>query len=681
MNTKKTIASLVGVLLIATVLVMAVNAAGMDRSKYADMPRMAYEFDANNTTGLYINYNDILRMPNVRIYGEEGAIYPTQSYTGADDFIYPDPVDPFDPGVIAKDSATFNPAYIDDEYAYASEQWEPEITVDGEDGDEKVFLRTFYEPGYAHPNDTKMSEYYTLDPLNSFDMGALVTETTYMLLDDNGATGHSGLPKLGGIGGVENTHFMLPVASSNVSDDLPGMNIGDMVDLAYAAAGPIVTAGTIEVEQTYEYGNRLYMDDNASFMDHEVNASSFDHDAATGLEEVTLEVSYIGNMHRDAVKTKSITMHEGDKLYFNRNNLNSLTSNPAYRWYIEVTRVYYNEPNLNECYVELKLGRRLVAGETFYVDGVRYDMPAIYVAEEGGEDKFKYITFQSPIPKCDEGLWDPGKKPDQSHVTSQWLANLLQGQNVWVLPPFNELHTMIDDIGLAKFDTGGPDWEICTEAGDIIAGEKGALVFNYTDESTEDRFDTSLAERHAYDGLDEIWNWWSIFTKPDHYTELVLPDQENTTDTYTATDDCMPDNADGNEYLITTSFIAPNSEGPERDLLSKSTVDVHDIIDRAATLNGTGSAAPTLMEGDVTSLNDCVSITDAMFIAQNVTGARMLSADQMTCADTDDDGDVDITDAMHIAQYVVDPDGSLGILFKPLWQSPADDDMSPPVKC
>ncbi|RJS70563.1 hypothetical protein CW696_05635 [ANME-2 cluster archaeon] len=135
------------------------------------------------------------------------------------------------------------------------------------------------------------------------------------------------------------------------------------------------------------------------------------------------------------------------------------------------------------------------------------------------------------------------------------------------------------------------------------------------------------------------------------------------------------------EIVVTTSFIAPNSEGPERDLLSKSTVDVHDIIDRAATLNGTGSAAPTLMEGDVTSLNDCVSITDAMFIAQNVTGARMLSADQMTCADTDDDGDVDITDAMHIAQYVVDPDGSLGILFKPLWQSPADDDMLPPVKC
>jgi hypothetical protein len=51
----------------------------------------------------------------------------------------------------------------------------------------------------------------------------------------------------------------------------------------------------------------------------------------------------------------------------------------------------------------------------------------------------------------------------------------------------------------------------------------------------------------------------------------VLPDQE----------------VDGNEYLITTSFIAPNCEGAVRDMDNEpfcKPYDTHDIIDRAATL-------------------------------------------------------------------------------------------------
>jgi len=71
-----------------------------------------------------------------------------------------------------------------------------------------------------------------------------------------------------------------------------------------------------------------------------------------------------------------------------------------------------------------------------------------------------------------------------------------------------------------------------------------------------------------------------------------------------------------------------------------------------------------------------------MFIAQYTVGLRTLNESQLKCADTtDDDGNVDISDAMHIAQYTVDPDGSLGVLYKPLWESPADDDMMKPVPC
>ena len=89
---------------------------------------------------------------------------------------------------------------------------------------------------------------------------------------------------------------------------------------------------------------------------------------------------------------------------------------------------------------------------------------------------------------------------------------------------------------------------------------------------------------------------------------------------------------------------------------------------------------PELMEGDV-DRSGCVDISDAMLIAQHVVGTITLNATQLTCADTTDEGDVDISDAMHIAQYTVDPEGTLGVLYKPLWESPADDDMLEPVPC
>ncbi len=81
-----------------------------------------------------------------------------------------------------------------------------------------------------------------------------------------------------------------------------------------------------------------------------------------------------------------------------------------------------------------------------------------------------------------------------------------------------------------------------------------------------------------------------------------------------------------------------------------------------------------LMEGD-TNLSCCVSIVDAMFIAQHVVGYRAFTADQLLCGDTTDEGDVTLADAMHVAQWVC------SVPFKPLWESPADDDMLPPAEC
>ena len=96
--------------------------------------------------------------------------------------------------------------------------------------------------------------------------------------------------------------------------------------------------------------------------------------------------------------------------------------------------------------------------------------------------------------------------------------------------------------------------------------------------------------------------------------------------------------------------------------------------------NLTATGAPQLMEGDA-NLNDHVSGVDALLIARFVVGLETLSVDQEKCADTTDDGNVTGADMLHIAQWVIDPDGTGGVLKKDLWESPADDDMQAPVAC
>jgi hypothetical protein len=85
-----------------------------------------------------------------------------------------------------------------------------------------------------------------------------------------------------------------------------------------------------------------------------------------------------------------------------------------------------------------------------------------------------------------------------------------------------------------------------------------------------------------------------------------------------------------------------------------------------------------LMEGDA-NLDGVTNITDAMVIAQYTVQLREFTADQVKAGDTTDDALTNITDAMHIAQFTVDPTGIGGVLFKPLWQSPADLDMIDPL--
>jgi PKD repeat protein len=485
--------------------------------------------------------------PLIRIYGEDNAVYPTQSYYGPDDFIYPMEYDPFDPGIIEKDSITFNPAFID------GHGGEYEIKAQG-DASEKVFLRAFYEPGYTHDVDALMDSWSNVNllPVEVFD--AIVTETTYHLLtlyDRDPTVGYPG-----------ETKMMLPYLSADPT--IPGMEEAALLDVVYTYDGGTeqLTDGMIYVEKVYQFDNIDYSQDiYLSFMDHKVRIYNYENGDDMTLDKLDLDVSYIGNMNEEIASTDTHTIWEdswgpGYIYYFDRENRKQVWTDPAYRWYLCIE-------NADDDYLRIALGRVLAAGETFYVDGVRYDMPAIYVDGDGG---FKYITFQSPIPKCPI-IWDmplSENVDDFSHVTSQYLANLPEFTAMWLLPPFNENHWMVDDIGLFKSS--------CVDVplnGVLLSDEKDPLEFYYVDETIEERFDSSLTERLKTDeqGMED-WEWYNVYTKPNQYTEFVLPDQETDME------------SDGNEYLITTSYIAPNSEvDTDRDDICKS-YDEHEIFDR-----------------------------------------------------------------------------------------------------
>jgi len=75
---------------------------------------------------------------------------------------------------------------------------------------------------------------------------------------------------------------------------------------------------------------------------------------------------------------------------------------------------------------------------------------------------------------------------------------------------------------------------------------------------------------------------------------------------------------------------------------------------------------PPLVVGDA-NLDGMTSMADVMFIMQYRGGLREFSENQLRCADTTADGMVTMADVMHIMQYRADPDMTLGILYKLLY--------------
>jgi len=563
--------------------------------QYYQWPRMVYEHDAVDGKDLYVNEYDCQCNDDydatVRIYGEDDYYYPTHSFTGSNDDFYKSETDPFNPGIIAKDSITFNSAWLDHDYG---------VNAQG-NAAEKVFLRSFYEPGYCHPKDNLMDAWSQSNLLPVEEFNAIVTETTYFLttLDREPTVGYPG-----------DTKFILPYVSNDIA--IPGMDEAGLVDLVDTRQNSpdYLTDGGIKVEKEFLFLNYdLNNPPTMEFMDHKIKVLDFEDGEWDSNDKLLIQVEYTGNPEEEGIednfgKTELYELSEEEyfmgpskipvERYFNRDNKMKTgalfdETDPAYRWYLRIETA-------TEHTLRISLGRWLVAGETFYDDGVRYDIPAVYV---DGQCGFKYITLQTPIPKADEiGQDKYDYVADFSHVTSQYLYRLEKCLPVWVLFPFDQDHRMIDDIGIEKFywedDCDGcPDehpvdcWEIPLK-GILLAGDVGPLKFAWVDETIEERFNTSLAERlNTYEYMCEDWEWWNVYTKPNTYTEFALIDQELPDGRSMYDPDDIPEwyedlpgyeYPDGNEYLIATSWIAQNCWDEYPWDICKP-LETHDIVD------------------------------------------------------------------------------------------------------
>ncbi|RJS77479.1 hypothetical protein CW713_10240, partial [Methanophagales archaeon] len=537
----------------------------------------------------------------LRVYGEDDK-GPVVGYDPKGQFVYPNWRDPFDPTALQKDSLTFNPALIKDEYGTMS--------VDDENVYLKKFLRLWYEPEHVYSKPT-------------YKHPTIEVESTYMLID-----AHNYTPTKGEAGV---TWFVFPIAERPMQTGLsafenPASNwtglIGkeNMVKLV-AVSGDVgnynkTTHGTITLEKGYV----LAPNQEIQFLDHKLQYKWTVKDPSDGKEYAKVVVTYAGNIHDDSATW--VTLGEFDDgtakdplavTWFDRhNNRYGTASHSEYRtWYARFAGRPTGTYNGN-----IIVGKEIRAGDTFYVNAVRYDVPAVEVIDtdgngSNGAEAFKYITLKTPLPKASTSVLIP----DDGKVSSQWIDTIAPYEAIPVDPPFNGNYTMIDDINIvlwkpqanvSEWPNGtytGPDsigktywpWaeryltmqaeeiekEVWCENNmtvgsnwmdyfDVVEGDwvtnpelreipnVPALRFCYVEETTEPRYRTDLHER-LYEVFpettptappEERWNTTAVRTRPNAYTEFALqtrPEAET------------PPLTKNGDYLLVTSFLAPNS--------------------------------------------------------------------------------------------------------------------------
>ena len=606
----------------------------------------------------------------LRVYGRcvENAAFPYDNYQGP--FSIQSTENP------PKDFVVFNPAFMyhldDDSLGEFGNYFLSAIKADG-DANEKVHLRTWYVPkldepvGLTYPNlvpGEKVSNY------EEIGMGDIVLEYTYILLKPDTLD-----PKTGSAGG---TKMVFPMAGLGNQPGLDRMDVnGDGIPetmsideiwgkMTGTVTNPVVVEGIYDDEKTTRgiimvspkatqvTGMRLAAGESVQFMDYMVTLISVDSGSMTA----SVGVSYIGNENEEYIDDRTLTLGGDDSVvvgrYYSPPISSAMTESEARDAAVSamVTKKLPARPfwvtldAVGSGFAKLTPHRILMTGETFFVDCVEYDVAAILVEDVNLdteiEPEIKYITLRNPLPKGDGKL--------VISILTQEKCRIPDNESLWMLPPFNYEHDMIDDINIPDYIQGDPngykypDEQYPDNPGadldsDYDTIEKrwitdvgaldGDLLICWIDEQKEERFDTNLLEeKFEQEGVEENWMWKNIETYPWDYTEFVLPElPDKPTETGYTTGD----------YILVSSFITEDSTVDK-------TIRMKFVYD---TVDGTGIYVTGVVQDPCPwDLNDdnVVDISDIVILAGHW-------GEDWPPGDFNHDGTIDISDIVIMANH------------------------------
>jgi len=584
-----------------------------------------------------------------------------------------------------KDFVVFNPAFLDHWDTNAHEQFGEyfrHIKAD-ENACEKVHLRTWYVPKRTEPKGATFPV-----PSPVVTTTDIVNEYTYILLDANSLN-----PTHGSTG---TTQLVFPMAGLGGQIGLDRYDVnGDGTPEIMAFEGVITptvqfsntktTTGTIIVSarETVPGGMNLAVGDSLQFFDYMVTLN----DILPG-DQVQVGIYYIGKGYNcpDPVDL-SVAMAEGEAALVQARYgpVTVYTSTALARDHaLPVEKPFWVSLEfVGNTYVTLRPYRILsagyipatgplvgkVTGETFFVDGAEYDVAAILI-EPGRE--LKYITLRNPLPKdVPDNPCEPWCGRDSVVIPDLTVGKVCipACESLPMLPPFNYIHDMVDDINIPDCKQGDPngtvypdeqlpdnigsgDDNLTTGCGTVdflcndydtiaerivrdVGAFDGDLLIAWIEEDKEERFDTNLLEEKFTQTVSvdsELWEWKNIETLPWDYTDLVLPKLPDITD---------PDagyEADDGDYILVSSWTTENNVRVKfyHDAAFTPTVKTGIYVN-------TGTECPCIGDFNKDGVRD---IQDLMILA-NHWNTTSLDTDYEARFDLDNDGDIDIADLMY----------------------------------